>query len=143
MCINVAFTRPTLFAMHDSMKRLIDMARSVTRHFPAGQAVDTFADLGERLNVSSAVMTNWKARGLSKDGALDAQRLWGINALWLLEDIGPASIRGSSQLSDEVASRLAALGPDDLRRAENQLRAFLEMDPLPRASSGKRTGTAG
>lgn len=119
------------------------MARSVTRHFPAGQAVDTFADLGERLNVSSAVMTNWKARGLSKDGALDAQRLWGINALWLLEDIGPASIRGSSQLSDEVASRLAALGPDDLRRAENQLRAFLEMDPLPRASSGKRTGTAG
>lgn len=125
------------------MKRLLDLARSVTAHMPDGRRVETFADLGAQLGASSAVLTNWKARGISKDGALEAQRLWSINALWLLEDRTPASIVGDGPLSMEVMARLAALPTDEVRRAENQLRAFLELEPLPRDESRKRTGTAG
>lgn len=144
VCINVPFSAPTLGCMHESMKRLLDFARETTRNLPGNQRVESFSDLGARLNVSSAVLTNWKARGISKEGALDAQRLWGVNALWLLEELTPASIYlGGAPLSQEVLRMLASLSADDVRRAENQLRAFLDMEALPRTAPTKRTGTAG
>ena len=129
--------------MHDSMKRLLDLARERTRHLGDGQRVETFTDLGNRLNVSSAVMTNWKARGISKEGALDAQRMWGINALWLLERRAPATIDGGGLLTAEVTTRLVQLEANELRRAENQLRAYLDMPPLLHVEFGKRDGTHG
>lgn len=125
------------------MKRLLDLARERTRHLGDGQRVETFTDLGNRLNVSSAVMTNWKARGISKEGALDAQRMWGINALWLLERRAPATIDGGGLLTAEVTTRLVQLEANELRRAENQLRAYLDMPPLLHVEFGKRDGTHG
>lgn len=125
------------------MKRLLDLARDRTRHLGEGQRVETFTDLGNKLNVSSAVMTNWKARGISKEGALDAQRLWGINALWLLEQRAPQSIDGAGLLTGEVTARLLELDANELRRAENQLRAFLDMTPLLHVEYDKRSGTHG
>lgn len=125
------------------MKRLLDLARERTRHLGEGQRVETFTDLGNQLNVSSAVLTNWKSRGISKEGALDAQRLWGINALWLLERRPPQSVDGAGLLTAEVTARLLQLEANELRRAENQLRAFLDMTPLLHVEYSKRDGTHG
>jgi hypothetical protein len=50
--------------------------------------VVNFATLARRLGVSSAVMTNWKARGISKEGALAAEGIFGCSATWVLEGKG-------------------------------------------------------
>lgn len=72
--------------MHQSMARLLKCAQEATR----GQrrAVTDFKDLGARLGESSAVMTNWKSRGISKAGALKASRLFGCSASWLMDGKG-------------------------------------------------------
>lgn len=74
------------------MTRLLDYARRATAHRNPADRVATFADIGVRLDESSAVMTNWKARGISRDGALEAQRRFGCNAWWLLTGEGPQSV---------------------------------------------------
>lgn len=86
--------RHKLPAMHDSMRRLLDFARRNTEHRRTADRVQEFSDISRRLGVSSAVMTNWKARGISKDGALDAQQAFGCNAWWVLSGTGPQSVDG-------------------------------------------------
>lgn len=76
--------------MHESMKRLLDYARSAPG--PTGKAVRGFADIGAAMGVSSAVLSNWKARGLSKDGALKAEAAFGCSAQWLLSGVGTAMV---------------------------------------------------
>lgn len=78
--------------MHDSVKRLLDFARESTALLPPSQRVSDFAGIGARLGASSAVLTNWKQRGISKEGALDAQREFGCNAWWLMTGEGPSSV---------------------------------------------------
>lgn len=73
--------------MHDSMNRLLSYAREKTLGKPG--AITEFSDLIRVMGVTSAVMTNWKSRGISKQGALDAERLWGCSASWVLDGSGP------------------------------------------------------
>lgn len=91
-CIPRRAAALTLEGMHDSMRRLLDYARRATEAKRPAERVHEFADIGRRMNVSSAVLTNWKARGISKDGALDAQRAFGCNAWWLLDGTAPQSV---------------------------------------------------
>ena len=72
--------------MHQSMTRLLKCAQEATR----GQrrAITDFKDLAARMEESSAVMTNWKSRGISKAGALKASRLFGCSATWLMDGKG-------------------------------------------------------
>ncbi|MBS0427142.1 MAG: helix-turn-helix domain-containing protein [Proteobacteria bacterium] len=41
------------------------------------------------LGVSAATMSNWKTRGMSKEGALRAEAVYGCSAHWLLTGEGP------------------------------------------------------
>lgn len=80
--------------LHESMKRLLDFARDATQALRPDERVATFASIGRRLGVSAAVMTNWKDRGISLQGALDAQRVFGCSATWLLDGEGPQRVNG-------------------------------------------------
>lgn len=81
--------------IHESMNRLLAHAMKVTRG-EFGAIVD-FKGLQDRLGESSAVMTNWKTRGLSKDGALKAEREFGCSATWLLDGEGDEVAREPAQ----------------------------------------------
>lgn len=84
-CINELFSARKC-CMHPSMPRLLKCAQEATK----GQrrAITDFKDLAARLGESSAVMTNWKSRGISKAGALKASRLFGCSATWLMDGKG-------------------------------------------------------
>lgn len=41
-------------------------------------------DIAEALGVSQSTVTNWGARGVSKEGALDAARIWNVDANYIL-----------------------------------------------------------
>jgi hypothetical protein len=75
------------------MIRLLDYVRTNTRN-PRPNI--TFAEIGKRLGASSATMTNWKSRGISRDGALQAEREFGCSGSWLMSGEG----------SPEVGARL-------------------------------------
>jgi hypothetical protein len=55
---------------------------------------DSKSWLLENMGESDQAVNNWLKRGgLSKDGALKAQRIWGINAIWLLTGEGPQKMQ--------------------------------------------------
>lgn len=117
----------TIDGMHDSMKRLLDVARAATNDEPVKTRVQTFADLSARMGVSSAVMTNWKARGLSKEGALKAANAFKCSANYLLDG---ADVRGGP-LTAAVLEKLGTVDPIERGKLENTLRLHLGMDLLP------------
>jgi hypothetical protein len=94
--------------MHDSMRRLLHFVREATRE--SKRPIADFANIGAALDVSSAVMSNWKQRGISQGGALQAQHLWGCSAIWLLTGQGTPH----AELTTEAVRRAAEwqrLGP--------------------------------
>lgn len=102
---------------------------------PVDRQINDFASLGACLEVSSAVMTNWKARGISQDGALRAQRVLGCNAIWLLDGAGPQSIGAGSAFTGELLEAASRADNPTLRQAENAARNVLDLDPLPRLAN--------
>lgn len=72
--------------MHESVIRLLDYARRKTKG--ASTVIADFQALQVLLQTSSATMTNWKSRGISKDGAIKAERELGVSANWLLTGEG-------------------------------------------------------
>jgi hypothetical protein len=115
--------------MHPSMTRLLLCAQEATK----GQrrAITDFKDLGARLGESSAVISNWKSRGISKAGALKASRLFGCSATWLMDGKG-APGNPDARLTEE-----APTGPDALDEALEVLSKVLtELDEEARSSVG-------
>lgn len=67
--------------MHETARRLFEAIQTISK----GQ-VDGFASpgaVGAYIGVAPAVITNWKKRGISKDGRLDVNAKHGINPYWL------------------------------------------------------------
>ena len=62
--------------MHQSMQRM---------HIASGMRRKK--DIAEALGVSQSTVTNWGARGVSKEGALEAAKVWGVDANYILEGI--------------------------------------------------------
>lgn len=90
-CINELCSRPTIGVMtdvdiklHPSCARLYSVAAEIGDDAPA--------KVSARLNVSAQVLQNWESRGVSRDGALQAQAVYGCDANWLL-GIQGASVR--------------------------------------------------
>lgn len=71
-------------AVHPSIARLLDDAIQATANRPLNQRVRSLADLRRMLDVSHQTMGNWKVRGISTEGALRAEILFGIPASRLL-----------------------------------------------------------
>ena len=132
-CINVLFMPERISGMHESLRRLYEAAKAATAHLPLERrlGVDSPSALGRALNVSAAVMTNWKARGVSIEGAVNAEGLFGCSAWWILKGEQPPGWRGQDNmgpLSAEVLERLSR----DARAAsmwESAIRGALGMHP--------------
>lgn len=45
----------------------------------------TQAAVAVRMNVKAQVVSNWESRGVSKEGAIEAERYYGASPLWILE----------------------------------------------------------
>ena len=97
--INDLFMPETIDAMHASMQRLLQFVREATRD--TASPINDFAQIGEKLDRSSAVLTNWKSRGISKDGAMQAEAVFGCSARWIMTGEGMAH----AALSDEALMR--------------------------------------
>lgn len=74
---------------HDSLVRLLDAAQKAGVHGPAA--------LAKALNESDQVVTNWGRRGVSKPGAMSAEKKLGVSAVWIISGTGapfpdPASV---------------------------------------------------
>lgn len=94
--------------MHPSMPRLLHCAREATRGKRG--AITDFKDIGVRLGESSGTITNWKSRGISKEGALKAARAFGCSATWLLDGKGdPGTGSAAPEPAPEVDELQAAL----------------------------------
>ncbi|MDQ0068983.1 phage repressor protein C with HTH and peptisase S24 domain [Variovorax boronicumulans] len=72
--------------MHESVSRLLDYARKKSSEF--AKPGNDFGRLQVLLQVSSATLTNWKSRGVSKEGAIRAERELGCSANWILTGEG-------------------------------------------------------
>lgn len=59
------------------------------------------------------IVTNWGTRGVSKEGALKAQRLFGVNAQWVLSGTGEMMVDAPARGSPRDAE-LQALSDDAL-----------------------------
>ncbi len=68
---------------HPSIARLLESARLAT--LISSSPITDYAGVGRALDVSSAVITNWKARGVSKDGAIKAAKQWHCTVAWILD----------------------------------------------------------
>lgn len=77
--------------MHPSMARLYSATKKLS------EPVTTQSALAEGLGQSPQVVNNWETRGISLQGALAAQRAWGISAVWILYEEGPEAVGGASQ----------------------------------------------
>ena len=67
--------------MHDSMKRLYEAALH-----KRGDRIP--ADVARRMNASPQTISNWEKRGISQEGAIDAERAYNVSAAWLIDGNG-------------------------------------------------------
>lgn len=83
MCNNTLFSWPTI----DTMDRT-DLIHETTRRLylaaTAFKGDDAPAKVAARMNISPQTLQNWEPRGVSKDGALKAQAVYGCDANWIL-----------------------------------------------------------
>lgn len=94
--------------MHPSMDRLY----ACFGIHPAEKGAPT--RLAGAMNRSPQVITNWSARGVSIDGAIEAERLSGNGAAWILDGDGPrrvAGIRRAAFSTADVSSAIIASEP--------------------------------
>lgn len=81
--------------MNETMKRLYEFLK--TNHKLEGQSA-----VAARLNMSPQTLNNWEGRGISKNGALQAQTIFGCNARWIISGIGPKLVAGEGLSEKEV-----------------------------------------
>lgn len=94
--------------MHSSMSRLLKLSSGIGEEDPGAEAA--LRSIGERLDVTPAVMTNWKARGISKAGAIAAGATFGCSSNWLLTGDGAPDQRERRTQALDVTEALRVLG---------------------------------
>lgn len=114
--------------IHASALRLMEAARAATAYESPLRRVADFEQLRKAMGVSPAVLTNWKSRGVSAEGALAAEALWGCSACWVLTGNEPKPWGPVTLSPDVVASlsRVRRMRPDAHQIIEAGLRAQLE-----------------
>lgn len=84
--------------MNIKMMRLYEAARFIEKL--TGESDQ--AELARLLNESPQTIHNWEVRGLSKEGALNAQEVLGVNATWLNKGTGQMFISGKNENKSSV-----------------------------------------
>ncbi len=83
------------------------------------------SDLAFVLHASPQTMTNWKARGVSKLGALAAERQFGVSSLWVLDGTGDerSSLKPNARSGtyDSLIDDLKELLPEELEELRAQI----------------------
>lgn len=69
--------------MHDSMKRVLEQTKMAP------------SELAAAINTSPQNVTNWSKRGLSKKGAMDISKRFGLSMDWLLTGAGSPHLEGA------------------------------------------------
>lgn len=108
---------------HPSATRLLEGVRQATAHLPPTRRVATYLQIRQALGLAAAVISNWKARGVSEAGALAAEERWGVPACWILTGVTPprwATSTASPDLDPVVSAldtlqRALAAVPDDMQ----------------------------
>lgn len=77
-------------SFHASTQRLYLAAREL-------KSVNGQSAVARLLNQSPQTVKNWEARGISKAGAIEAARIIGCSALWLMQGIGPMTAGAAEQ----------------------------------------------
>lgn len=90
---------------HPSVLRLLEFARSKTSTDP--DPIETERDLREYLGIGDAVFTNWKARGISKEGAIVAADTFGCSSRWLRDGTGGPEVLPPAASPSYAGPRLA------------------------------------
>lgn len=124
------------------MQRLLDYAIKATNG--EARSITDESSLRQRLNVSSGAFTNWKTRGLSKEGAIAAEAEFGCSVNWLLTGTGDqdtklsgSAVTRSSASADLEPAETAALFGDAMRVVFTAL-ATLRGLPLSQAQNAIR-----
>lgn len=71
--------------MHPSYIRLMDAAKKATAG--TSQPINRPAELARAMNESPQRIHNWQVRGVSKEGALKAETLYGVSANHILDGV--------------------------------------------------------
>lgn len=109
MLNNGLFSWHTVGAMHETMKRLY-AAAELLKHVTGQSAV------ARLLNASPQTVKNWEARGVSKQGMLDAEQLIGCRSSWVRT--GDGDMADLSHSSDTQASlNVESLDPINIEQA--------------------------
>lgn len=122
--------------MHESVKRLLEYARQVTQ-FDQQPVID-FAGLGRRMGVSRQTLTNWKRRGVSKEGALQAEAAFGCSAQWILTGESDAHASTAQPLAGQalvIDEALRSLGPEARHEVLEYIRYKIERATGPHISA--------
>lgn len=110
---------------HESTRRLLDYARKAT--LGTKKEVQTPLQLIRRMGITSATFTNWKKRGVSKEGAIKAEELFGCSVQWVMigeavaaadehamaEADKPLRFRDLDPFEAQYITLFRQLGPDD------------------------------
>lgn len=85
--------------MHESVERLYEAARE-------SKGLKRPVDVARVLGVSPQVLSNWELRGMSAEGAVEAEVAFGCRAAWLLRGNLPSGVTGENtqDRAPEVAS---------------------------------------
>lgn len=71
--------------------------------------ISSVTELGKALNISSATLTNWKSRGISREGAQAAEEVFGVSPSYVLKGTG---LEASRQVQEPPATYMPQLGAD-------------------------------
>lgn len=101
-------------APHPSFERLLACAKAATAHRSPEQRVQVASDLQRLMGWSAQRMTNMKARGVSRPGAIEAESLLGCPASYVLDGTNAPhwmeaqrAVTGEASASYAVAHRMS------------------------------------
>jgi len=92
MCNNNLFSSAKISVMHAQTERLYLAAKELMN-------VEGQSDVARLLNISPQTLNNWEVRGISKNGLLAAQKIFGCSASWLDTGFGQMQISGGESVN--------------------------------------------
>ena len=105
----------------------------VAREKTKGDAspVRELPDLIVRLDISPQVLTNWKRRGVSKEGAIKAEAEFGCSVQYVLEGVQGGTENEEYDLNTPMFSRAPAPPPKGVGQSVAHFKSHQAVDDLP------------